>query len=222
MLHNFHCHTTLSDGELSPMELIRRFAHAGYRTVAITDHMAAGGLERMIGEVAEEAEVGARGFGIDVIPGTELTHAPPQSIATLARRARAAGARIVVVHGETIVEPTAEGTNLAAVACPDVDILAHPGLITEEVARLAREHDVLLEITARKGHSLTNGHVAKLAKAEGAKVIYGLDAHGPGDILSEAMRDAVLRGAGMTDDQIRMAAIEAPMQLRERAGLIRE
>ncbi len=219
MLHNFHCHTTLSDGELSPMELIRRFAHAGYRTVAITDHAAAGGLERIIAEVAEDGEVGGAPFGIDVIPGVELTHAPPSAIPALARRAREAGARIVVVHGETVVEPTPEGTNLAAVSCPDVDILAHPGLITPEVARVATESGVLLEITARKGHSLTNGHVAKLADAAGASLILGLDAHGPGDILSAAMRDAVLRGAGLTDEQLQMAAVDAPAMLRKRVGL---
>jgi len=100
-----------------------------------------------------------------------------------------------------------------------VDILAHPGLITPEVARVAAESGVLLEITARKGHSLTNGHVAKLAEAAGAKLVFGLDAHGPGDILSEAMRDAVLRGAALTDEQLRMAAFDAPAMLRKRVGL---
>lgn len=219
MLHNFHCHSTLSDGELSPMESIRRFAVAGYRTVAITDHVAAGGLERLIAEVAEDAQVASGPFGVDAIAGVELTHVPPSAIAALARRAREAGARIVVVHGETAVEPTAEGTNIAAVSCPDVDILAHPGLITPEVARIASETGVLLEITARKGHSLTNGHVARLAEREGARVIFGLDAHGPGDILSAAMRDAVLRGAGLTEEQCRVAALDAPEWLRRKVGL---
>lgn len=222
MLHCFHCHTTLSDGELSPMELIRRFAHAGYHTVAITDHLAAGGLERMVAEVAEDAALGGDAFGIDVVPGVEITHAPPSSIPNLARRARAAGARIVVVHGETVVEPTADGTNLAAVSCPDVDILAHPGLITPEVARLAAENDVFLEITTRKGHCLTNGHVARLAEHHGARLIFGLDAHSPGDIASVALRDATLRGAALSDEQIRMAATDAPRMLRKRVGLPEE
>ena len=44
---------------------------------------------------------------------------------------RGLGARIIVVHGETIVEPVRPGTNRKALES-DVDILAHPGLITED------------------------------------------------------------------------------------------
>ena len=66
----------------------------------------------------------------------------------------------MVVHGETLVEPVEEGTNHEAIMA-GVDILAHPGLISEEDVRLAKERKVLLEISARKGHSLSNGHVAR-------------------------------------------------------------
>ena len=36
MVYHFHTHSTLSDGKLSPMELIRRAVVAGYRGMAIT------------------------------------------------------------------------------------------------------------------------------------------------------------------------------------------
>lgn len=216
MLHNFHSHTTLSDGDFSPMELMRRFDAAGYSTLAVTDHVAAGGLARLISETLRDAELANQYFEIDVLVGVELTHAPPERIATLAREAREAGAQVVIVHGETIVEPTPEGTNAAAVSCPDVDILAHPGLVTREVALAARENGVLLEITARKGHCLTNGHVARVALETGAELIFGTDAHGPDGIVSREMRDRVLRGAGLSEEQIRMAADTAPRRLRER------
>ena len=44
---------------------------------------------------------------------------------------------LVVVHGESIIEPVEKGTNIAALQCPYVDILAHPGLITLEEAKMA-------------------------------------------------------------------------------------
>lgn len=35
---NLHCHTTLSDGQLTPAEAIHQYAQAGYEFLAITDH----------------------------------------------------------------------------------------------------------------------------------------------------------------------------------------
>ena len=57
-----------------------------------------------------------------------------------------------------------EGTNWSAVNCPEVDILAHPGLITVEEVEVAKENGIALEISSRRGHCLGNGHVAKTGK----------------------------------------------------------
>ncbi len=46
----------------------------------------------------------------------------------MVRLSKELGAEIVVVHGETSVEPVAPGTNNASVELSDVDILAHPVL----------------------------------------------------------------------------------------------
>jgi histidinol phosphatase-like PHP family hydrolase len=81
-----------------------------------------------------------------------------------------------------------------------VDILAHPGLITEEEVLMAKEHSVYLELTSRKGHSLTNGHVAKLAQRMGAPMILNSDAHAPGDIWPPARLYEIVVGAGLTGD----------------------
>ena len=102
----------------------------------------------------------------------------------------------MVVHGETIVEPVLTGTNRAGLEA-DIDILAHPGLLTEEEAALAARRGILLEISGRKGHSFTNGHVARVAKAAGAELILNSDAHGPGDLLSREMREKIALGAGL-------------------------
>ena len=135
-----------------------------------------------------------RRFGMDQVPD----HVPPELIAPLTLLARRKGARVVIVHGETIVEPVPPGTNLAAIKA-GVDILAHPGLITEAEVRLAKKKGVLLEITARKGHSLANGHVARLAMKLGASLVYNTDSHAPGDFTTWETALRIIRGAGLTE-----------------------
>ncbi len=197
---DLHTHTFFSDGELGPAELVRRAAVAGYQALAITDHAdqcnIVSLLTRLRPVVAELGEAN----GLTLLAGAELTHVPPRMIADVAKMARDNGAQVLSVHGETIVEPVIEGTNRAAIEA-GVDILAHPGLISEEDVQLAVERGVFLEITTRKGHSLTNGHVVKLALQYGARLVINNDAHAPGDLLSIDMALKVAMGAGMTRAQ---------------------
>jgi histidinol phosphatase-like PHP family hydrolase len=202
MLYDFHTHTFLSDGVLSPVELVRRAAVNGYTAIAVTDHVGLGDQERVLEILVRECEMATREMGILAIPGVELTHLPPGRIAEAARQARSLGARIVIVHGETIKEPVAPGTNQAALECPDVDILAHPGLLSEAEAKLAAERGVRLELTARAGHSLTNGHVARQAIAAGATLIVDSDAHEPGDLLTEDLARDIALGAGVGPESL--------------------
>ena len=106
-----------------------------------------------------------------------------------------------IAHGETIAEPVEPGTNRAAIEA-GVTILAHPGLITEEEARLAAQNGVYLEITSKKGHSLTNGHVYKVAKKVGAEMVLDSDSHSDSDFLSPEYAKAVLAGCGMDEQDI--------------------
>jgi histidinol phosphatase-like PHP family hydrolase len=62
---------------------------------------------------------------------------------------------------------------------------------------LAREKGILLEITARKGHSLTNGHVAALAVKHGAGLVINTDSHEPGDLIDSDFARQVILGAGL-------------------------
>ncbi|NOZ59364.1 MAG: histidinol phosphate phosphatase domain-containing protein [Euryarchaeota archaeon] len=197
MAFDLHVHSTFSDGELIPAEIARRYAEKGFEAVAITDHADSSNLElilRCLKGIGEELE----GHGIRVVPGIELTHLPPEKIPVLAARAKELGAEIVVVHGESPVEPVARGTNAAAVGCEDVDILAHPGFITTEEAELAREHGVYLELTSRRGHCLTNGHIARVAREAGAELLVCTDAHSPEDILTPGELAEVALGAGLS------------------------
>jgi histidinol phosphatase-like PHP family hydrolase len=196
---DLHTHSLFSDGELTPAELARRFEVAGYRGIAITDHGDQSNIDLIIPRLVAFCEEVNRLEGIRLIPGIELTHIRPEAIPALVSRSRKLGARLVVVHGETIVEPVAPRTNRMAIES-SVDILAHPGLITEEEVLLAKEHSVYLELTSRKGHSLTNGHVAKLAQRIGAPMILNSDTHAPADIWPAARLHEIAVGAGLTED----------------------
>ncbi len=199
-MYDLHTHTLLSDGELVPAELIRRAAAAGYKTLGITDHVDASNISEIIAAVAKVRD-SAEEYGVDLIPGVEITHVPPTEIAALAKRARDEGAEVIIVHGESTVEPVAEGTNMAACSCDDVDILAHPGMITLKEAAEAKSRDIALEITSRGGHNRTNGHVLNIAKEAGCRIVVDSDAHGPGDIMTGDARIAVARGAGMSVEE---------------------
>ena len=88
-LYDLHTHSILSDGEMLPIELIRRMAVLGYTTVAITDHVDASNTTAVIetlGRVRESALL----FGVKLLCGVEITHVPPEQIASLARQAKEA------------------------------------------------------------------------------------------------------------------------------------
>ncbi|MBM3133166.1 MAG: histidinol phosphate phosphatase domain-containing protein [Chloroflexi bacterium] len=218
MIYDFHTHTSLSDGELSPMELIHRAAEKGCKAIAVTDHAGIGELERFIAEISRNCALAEKHWDIKAIPGVELTHLPASAILDVAKRAKEMGARLVVVHGETIVEPVEKGTNMAAARCPYVDILAHPGLLTPEEAKAASANGVFIEISARKGHSLTNGHVARVARAAGARLLLGSDAHTEGDLLTAAFSRAVVKGAGLTKGEADEVLGTNPLALLNRIG----
>ncbi len=217
IIHDFHSHTYLSDGGLSPVELIRRCAVNGYATLAITDHAGIGDLGRILTTLrADRDAVRAAWPEIEVWVGVELTHLPPEVIPHAAYRARELGAEIVNVHGETPAEPTAPGTNAAATRCELVDLLVHPGLITEEDAAAARERGIFLELSFGRGHSLGNGHVARTALAVGADLLVNSDGHLPEGLLTAEWARKIARGAGLTDEQAEQVLQRNPQKLIER------
>jgi len=83
----------------------------------------------------------------------------------------------------------------------DIDVLSHPGLITMEDAQLAAKRGICLELSARKGHSLSNGHVARTALAAGAKLVVNSDAHSPSDLVPLELARKVVLGAGLSEEQ---------------------
>jgi histidinol phosphatase-like PHP family hydrolase len=202
---DFHTHTRLSDGSLLPAEHLRQAIINGYGVLGIADHVDACTLEPVLKAIIQLREETQPYIKDDllIVANVELTHIPPGQFKKLTDKARHFGAELVIAHGESLAEPIYPGTNRAAIEA-GVDILAHPGLITVEDALLAKEKDVYLEITLKYGHNISNGHVAKIAKKTGVKLIMSSDAHSHRDMLSfDRARKACL-GAGMEEDDIKM------------------
>ena len=198
---DLHTHSLFSDGELIPSELIRRAEAIGYKALAITDHVDSSNIDLVIPKIVSALRK-LKGFiSIEVIPGAEITHVPPQIFHDLVKEARHLGAKLVVAHGETIVEPVAPGTNRAAIEA-NVDILAHPGIISEEDLLLAKEKGVTLEITSRKGHSLSNGYVAKEAMRFGVPLCINTDAHSPSDLITKEFAVRILLASGIEKNRV--------------------
>lgn len=200
-MFDFHCHSVFSDGELIPAEIWRRVSVLGYEGIAITDHADHSNYEFILNHLKKIATA-FNHLIPRLIVGIEITHVPPPLIPDLIKKVRAAGAQIVVVHGETLVEPVEKGTNLSAIL-GGADILAHPGLISEEEVKLAAEKGVFLELSGRKGHCLANGHVARLALKYRAPLVINSDAHSPSDLLDRELAFKIALGAGLSDEDVK-------------------
>ncbi|OYV18676.1 MAG: hypothetical protein CG438_995, partial [Methylococcaceae bacterium NSP1-1] len=64
-LYDLHCHSTASDGALSPTELVQRAHQQGVTSLALTDHDTTEGLT--------EAQLCADATGVKLITGIELS-----------------------------------------------------------------------------------------------------------------------------------------------------
>ena len=200
-MYNLHCHSLLSDGALLPSEVAVRFAALGYKAIAITDHADYSNIALITKAILEFTRHWPKNRKIIVLPGIELTHLPPEQFQPLAKYARKEGIKVIIGHGETLVEPVISGTNRAALEA-NIDILAHPGLISDADIKLAKKRGIFLEVTSRHGHSDTNAHVVEHALKLGAKLILNHDSHRPEDIISpEDLINVGLR-AGLSQKEI--------------------
>jgi len=208
---DLHTHSSFSDGELIPSELVRRAIVLGYKAIAITDHVDYTNIEHVLSCVRNVKSL-EEDYDIRIFSGVEITHVPPAKMPKLVKMARKLGAEVIVVHGETSVEPVPQGTNQTAVSL-DIDILAHPGFITREDALTAKENGIFLEITSRNGHNRTNGHVARIANEAGADLIVDTDSHSPYDLINDETAFKIAMGAGLDEKGARKATVTNPMKL---------
>jgi putative hydrolase len=201
-MRNFHCHSLLSDGALLPSEVAVRYLSAGYKVIAITDHVDYSNIDAVMKQILEFCRRWPESSGIKVLPGIELTHLPPGQFRFLARYARKKGIKVIVAHGESPVEPVLKGTNAAALGA-DIDILAHPGLISDKETKAAKKQGIFLELTSRRGHRSANRHIVRQARKFGAKLVISTDSHSPEDIISPGRLMDVARKAGLNNKEIK-------------------
>lgn len=212
-------HSLFSDGELLPSELARRAANLNHEVISITDHVDYSNVEQ-IPQIQKAIDDINANWNIKVVLGAEVTHVPTESIDGVAKKAKDLGAQIVVVHGETLNEPVIEGTNYAAVNSEYVDILGHPGLITYEEAQIAKENGIYLEISARSGHCLGNGHVANIASEVGNKLLVNTDTHSPDNLITFEKSYEIALGAGLSKKEAMAVIVDNPRELLKSKGIL--
>ena len=212
---DFHSHSYLSDGETSPTDMWNEAEALEHRALALTDHISMEDPKPLLDRLHQEARAW-EGTPFTTIVGVELTKVPARRIADAARAARKAGAEIVIVHGETIVEHVPAGTNHAAIESGLVDVLAHPGLLDPKDAELARAQSVVLEISGREGHSLSNGHVVRLALEVGADLVVDSDAHDPEHLIPLERARKIALGAGVPEKMLPRVLFGTPTDLIKR------
>ena len=195
---DLHTHTFFSDGVLSPFELVYRAKNNGYTAIALTDHVDYSNMEFVISNIVRVAKILTESYDILVLPGAELTYIPPKLIKSVTEECRKLGAKVVVVHGETVAEVVPPETNMYAVEA-NVDVLAHPGHLSEKVAEVAAKNNVKIEITTRKCHGITNKEVVEIALNKKAKLVLDTDTHNPENLLTKELITRVLSDSGLPD-----------------------
>ena len=151
--YDFHIHSILSDGVLLPSEIVRRVEVKGTAAIAITDHVDFSNVDFVLDSLKRVIDEQGESFKVKLIPGIEITHVPLPIIPKLAEYAKRKGAKIIVAHGESPVEPVIPGTNKTAAGLSGlIDIIAHPGYITDEDAALAAKSGIYLEISSLESY----------------------------------------------------------------------
>jgi 3',5'-nucleoside bisphosphate phosphatase len=114
--YDLHCHSTLSDGLLTPSQVVRRAAERGVDVLALTDHDEVAGLA--------EARVAAREAGVQFVAGSELSVSWQDStvhVVALGIDAESATLVRVLEHVRTSRDARAQriGESLAAAGIPN-------------------------------------------------------------------------------------------------------
>lgn len=199
---DLHCHTRASDGHAGLREMAEAARAAGLEYLAITDHTqhlrVAHGLDssRLLRQMDKIDELNEAIEGIVLLKGAEVDIYEdgaldlPEDV--LARLDVVVGA----VHSRFDL-PRAQQTRrvLRALACPHLDILAHPAgrliggrepmeLDMPRIVRRAREAGVVLELNASPDRLDLTDVYCRMARDEGARIAINSDAHGTGQFAN--------------------------------------
>ena len=177
---DLHTHSLLSDGALVPAELVRRAIGEGLRRYSHNRPRGQlqPGLHRPQGRARGRGALGP----MPIVGHTRhrdnarpaVRHSGPGEAGEGTGRKAGRGARRDAGRaGDARHEPGRHNVRRGHTLAPRADQQAR-------TRALAAKKGVYLEISARKGHSLSNGHVAAMATETGARLVINTDAHEPG------------------------------------------
>lgn len=215
-----HCHTTYSDGTSSVADLARACEAAGYAYVGITDHSSsaayAGGLkvEDLERQWTEVDAVNTAMPGIRVLKGIEVDILEDGSLDYGDEVLRRFDFVIASVHtrfGQGAREMTAR--LLRALDQPRMTIMGHPtGRMFQQREAFAFDHDlvfgragdrgVAIEINADPHRLDLDWHLLPRARAAGAMISIGADAHNPAGLEHMTWGVAQARKAWLGPDDV--------------------
>ena len=217
---DLHMHTTVTDGraDAETMALSARDAGLGY--IAITDHSRAlsmaGGLDERatLDHAKRIRELNDRIDGITVLAGIECDILPDGRM-DLAEDCLAQLDIVIASVHSAFNQDEAQMTDriLRAIACPWVDVIAHPTgrlllkrdgykLDVERVIAAAAKAGVALEINSLIERLDFDEHHARLARNRGVKLIIDSDAHSPAALGVLRWGVTVARRAWLTPDDV--------------------
>lgn len=209
--YELHSHTNFSDGKSCLEDMVNRAIELN-SAIAITDHFIGDGFGinkilypniSSLDNFLKRKEKYSKIFD-DVVFGIEITRIDPRKIPEIARAAKKNGL-IVLVHGETKGDNVPAGTNNAALNSEFVDVLAHPGHLSEENALKAKESKAFIEITTREVHKSENQEIIKICKKFDLEMVIDTDAHSTHELID--YEDALMVGlnAELTEDDVKKA-----------------
>ncbi len=231
---DLHMHTTETDGRADAETMARAARDAGLEYIAITDHSRAvamaNGLDeaRALEHASRIRALNGRLDGITVLAGIECDIRPDGSMDLADDCLAQLDIVIASVHSAFNQEP-AQMTErlLRALACPWVDVLAHPTgrLIlkrdpyrydVEQVFRAAAGAGVALEINSQIDRLDLDDTHARLAHERGVMLVIDSDAHSPAALGNVRWGTVVARRAWL-----QAADVLNTRPLHEFRGLLR-
>jgi DNA polymerase (family X) len=195
---DLHVHTTATDGRADAETMARAARAAGLQYIAITDHSRALAMANGLDEVrALEHARNVRGLngrveGLTLLAGIECDIRTDGTMDLSEDCLAQLDIVIASVHS-AFNQDEAQMTDriLRAIACPWVDVIAHPtgrlilkregyALDLERVLKAAAASGVAFEINSQVDRLDLSDVYARLAKERGVRLIIDSDAHAPG------------------------------------------
>lgn len=215
-----HCHTSYSDGNVTVEEMATACRDAGYAYVGITDHSKAaayaGGLTEadLVRQWAEIDEVNARRIGIRVLKGIESDILADGSLDYDDGILAGFDFVIASVHSRFQMDEAGMTARvLRALDNPYLTILGHPTgrlllsrdpypLDLEQVFARAGERGVAIEINADPHRLDLDWRLLRRARAAGAMISIGADAHNRAGLGYMAFGIGMARKGGLTTGDV--------------------